>query len=149
MAGKYDELFLTHALECGADMVNEGDAAGEVLPDNLSVPWALMRAQEVPKATAYVTTSWIHPVDDGRILWVHEHDHDYDEILMFMGNDPDNPDDLGGEIFMTIEGEEHRLTTTSSVFIPKGTKHCPLGFYKVTRPIRFMAVAMSGTGNYQ
>lgn len=148
MADKYDHLFVTHFQECGADMVNEGEAAGKELPGNLSQPWAAMRSQDVPEATAYITTSWVHPVDH-EVDWVSEHEHDYDEILMFLGNDPANPDDLGAEVFMTIEGEKHVLTTTSSVFIPRGTKHCPLGFHGVDRPFRFFAVALSGHGHYR
>lgn len=148
MTDKYEHLFVRHFAECADDMVNEGDAAGKELPPNLSGPWAAMRAEDVPGASAYITTSWVHPVGH-EVEWVREHEHDYDEILMFVGNDPDNPDDLGAEVFMTIEGEKHVLTTSSSVFIPAGTKHCPLGFHGVERPFRFFAVALSGTGHYQ
>src|SRR5699024_6503512 len=126
MTDQYERLFVRHFAECADDMVNEGDAAGKDLPPNLSEPWAAMRAEDVPNASAYITTSWVHEVDH-EVEWVREHEHDYDEILMFVGNDPDDPDDLGGEVYMTIEGEKHVLTTSSSVFIPAGTKHCPLG----------------------
>lgn len=147
MALKYDGLFVTDMKECGKDMVYEGETANEQLPKNLSKPWAAMRAADVPEATAYFTTSWVHETDE-KTLWVHEHDHEYDEILMFLGNDPHDVNSLGAEVFMTIEGEEHVLNTTSSVFIPAGTKHCPLGFYSVDRPFRFIAAALSGTGRY-
>ncbi|MDI3387825.1 hypothetical protein QIS99_16685 [Streptomyces sp. B-S-A8] len=148
MADKFGHLFVTQFPECGDDMVNEGDAAGFELPANLSEPWAAMRAADVPTASAYITTSWVGEVDT-EVEWVREHEHDYDEILMFVGNDPENADDLGAEIYMTIEGEKRVLTTTSSVFIPAGTKHCPLGFHHVRRPFRFFAVALSGNGHYQ
>jgi len=146
--GKYDDLFTLEAKQCADDMVNEGAAVQKPLPPNCSEPWALLRAEEVPQASAYITTSWIH-ADPNEHDWVDEHVHDYDEVLMFLGNDPEHPNDLGAEIYMTIDGEKHVLTTTSSVFIPAGVKHCPLGFYSVQRPFRFMAVAMSGNGNYQ
>lgn len=148
MMGTYDQLFVTEAKECRSDMVYEGEAADTPLPANLSDPWALIRAEDVPGASVYITTSWVHEVDHD-VDWVKEHEHDYDEVLMFLGNNPEDVNDLGGEVFLDIEGERHVLTTTSSVFIPAGTKHCPLGFHKVTRPFRFIAVAMSGTGNYQ
>ncbi|WP_028924092.1 hypothetical protein [Pseudonocardia acaciae] len=147
MAGTYDHLFVTEMQECRLDMVNEGEAAGKPLPPNLSDPWAAMRSSDVPGATAYITTSWVHEVDHD-VEWVEEHDHEYDEILMFLGNDPNNVNDLGGEVYMTVEGEQHILTTTSSLFIPRGTKHCPLGFKSVSRPFRFIAVALSGNGKY-
>ncbi|MFI0420032.1 hypothetical protein [Spongiactinospora sp. 9N601] len=147
MSGKYGNLFVTHFQECGGDMVYEGEPAGQRLPPNLDEPLAAMRSADVAQATTYITTSWVKEIDH-EVEWVREHEHVYDEILMFVGNDPNNPDDLGGEVYMTIEGERHVLTTTSSVFIPAGTKHCPLGFYKVERPFRFFAVALSGTGRY-
>ena len=146
--GKHDGLFVTEAKECAADMVNEGAAAEKPLPFNLSEPWALLRAADVPQASCYITTSWVGAIDHEE-EWVEEHVHDYDEVLMFLGNDPDDVNDLGGEIFMTIEGERHLLTTTSAVFIPAGTRHCPLGFTRVDRPLRFVAVALSADGNYQ
>ncbi|MGH3586216.1 MAG: hypothetical protein ACRDQ0_07810 [Pseudonocardia sp.] len=148
VAENYEHLFITEMKDCRDDMVNEGAAAGKPLPPNLSAPWALMRATDVPEATAYITTSWVHEVDH-EVEWVEEHDHTYDEVLMFLGNDPNDPNALGAEVYLTIEGTEHLITTTSSVFIPKGTKHCPLGFKSVTTPFRFIAVAMSGTGHYR
>lgn len=148
MSEKYGGLFVTDPKECRADMIYEGEAADAPLPANLSDPWALMRSADVAGATAYVTTSWVHEIDHD-VEWVKEHDHDYDELLMFLGNDPENVGDLGGEVYLDIEGERHVLTTTSTVFIPAGTKHCPLGFNRVTRPFRFIAVCLNGTGTYQ
>jgi len=145
--GQYDGLFVTDAKECRSDLVYEGEAIDKPLPVNLSDPWALMRSSDVPEATAYITTSWVHEVDHP-VQWVEEHEHDYDEVLMFLGNDPENVNELGGEVYLDIEGERHLLTTTSSVFLPAGTKHCPLGFTKVTRPFRFIAICMNGTGTY-
>ncbi|GII64716.1 hypothetical protein Skr01_48010 [Sphaerisporangium krabiense] len=147
MSGKYDHLFVTNFKECASDMVYEGDVAGQRLPPNLSEPLAAMRAADVASASTYITTSWVSQIDH-EVEWVREHEHIYDEVLMFVGNDPNNQNDLGGEVYMTIEGEKHVFTTTTSVFIPAGTKHCPLGFHKVDRPFLFFAVALSGTGNY-
>lgn len=148
MADEYDHLFITHFKDCADDMVNEGDAAGAELPPNLDPPLGAMRAADVPEASAYVTTSWVKQIDH-EAEWALEHEHDFDEIIMFCGNNPDNPDDLGAEIYMTVGGERHVITTTSSVFIPAGTKHCPLGFHHVRRPFRFIAIALSGDGQYR
>ncbi|MGH8967542.1 MAG: hypothetical protein ACRDXB_19755 [Actinomycetes bacterium] len=143
MPGKYDHLFVTDMKSCDEDMVYEGEAAGEEKLANVGDGYALMRKADVPESKIYATHVWIHESDE-RQTWVHEHVHDYDEVLMWKGNDPDNVKDLGGEIFMTIEGEEHRITTTGSVYIPAGVKHCPLGFVRVDRPFTFSALVLDG-----
>lgn len=144
---EYEHLFVRDLRDCRFDMINEAEAAGRPLPTNLSRPWALMSAMDVPEAKAYLTMSWVHPSDEP-VFWVHEHEHDYDEVLTWTGSDPENPHDLGAELYMDIDGERHIITTSGSVYVPAGTKHCPLGFNRVDRPFRFMALALSGDGHY-
>lgn len=62
-----------------------------------------------------------------------------------MGNDPQNIHDLGGEISIDIEGENHRVTTTGSVYIPAGTWHCPLEFIEVRRSLTFIALSLNAS----
>ncbi|WP_028924088.1 hypothetical protein [Pseudonocardia acaciae] len=143
MAGKYDHLFVTEMKSCDEDMVYEGEETSEENLPNIGQGFAMMRSKDVPESRIYMTHVWINE-NDTRQTWVHEHVHDYDEILSWRGNDRDNPHDLGGEIFMTIEGEEHRITTTGSVYIPAGTKHCPLGFGRIERPFTFSALMLDG-----
>lgn len=147
MAGQYEHLIVRSLRDCREDMLYEAEAAGRELPANLSRPWALMSAYDVPEAKAYLTMSWVNPTDE-HVDWVHEHVHDYDEVLTFTGSNPEDANDLGAEVFMTIEGEEHLFTQTGSVYVPAGTRHCPLGFNWVKRPFRFIAVALSGDGYY-
>lgn len=63
------------------------------------------------------------------------HTHDSDEIIGFFGNNPEEPNDLGGEIEIWLEDERHILTKTSLIFVPAGMKHCPLILLRVDRPI--------------
>ena len=147
MMNTYEHLFTRELRECNDDMVNEGEAAGKPLPPNLSRPWATVRAEDVPESSAYITMSWVHPTEEPQ-LWVHEHEHDYDEVLVWTGSDHENQHELGAEVYFEIEGERYTVTTSGSVYIPAGTKHCPLGFNRVDRPFRFMAVALSGDGHY-
>ena len=147
MTSPYEHLFVRTLRDCRDDMVNEAEAAGRELPANLSRPWALMSANEVPEAKAYLTMSWVGPTAE-HVDWVHEHVHDYDEVLIWTGSNPQDVHDLGAELFMDIEGERHTITTSGSVYIPAGTRHCPLGFERVDRPFRFMALALSGDGHY-
>ncbi len=63
------------------------------------------------------------------------HVHEYDEILAFLGTDPDNKQDLGAEIELYIGDEKHTLTKSCLVFLPKGLSHCPLIVKRVERPL--------------
>lgn len=71
------------------------------------------------------------------------HIHDYDEIVGFIGNDPQNPQDLGGEVEFWMEDEEYILNKSCLIWIPKGLRHCPLRVIRVERPMLFLAVSMT------
>jgi hypothetical protein len=138
--GKHDHLFVTELWDSSKSFTAEGEAAYEERPANLGDAYGLMRPAEVPEAQVHMGYCWIGPTDDAA-TWVHPHVHpDHDEVLLWMGNDPDDPKDLGATVTMTIGDEEHIITTTGSVFIPRGTPHCPLGWKKVERPFRFISL---------
>jgi hypothetical protein len=88
----------------------------------------------------------------------HTHDHDevlaffgndpedaLDEVLAFFGNDPEDPLDLGGEIEMWLGGEQHMITRSCLIFIPKGLPHCPYYVRRVDRPILHFSTAPMGS----
>jgi hypothetical protein len=74
------------------------------------------------------------------------HVHDFDEIIGFIGSDPQNPRDLGGEVEFWLEDEKYLLTKSCLIFAPKGLRHCPLRVARVDRPILFLA--FSATTKY-
>ena len=71
------------------------------------------------------------------------HVHDADELLGFLGSDPENPSDLGGEVEFHIEGEKHILTKSTYIFIPAGIRHVPLYTNRVDRPIFHFSLLLS------
>ena len=77
------------------------------------------------------------------------HKHEYSELLVYLGTNPDDPDELGGEIELWLgEGEELEkvtLTTSSSILIPPGLAHLPLFFKNVYRPIIHVLVMFNST----
>jgi hypothetical protein len=75
------------------------------------------------------------------------HVHDFDEVVGFIGSDPENPHDLGGEVEFWLDDEQYFLTKSCLILCPKGLRHCPLRVTKVERPILFLAVSI--TGKYQ
>ncbi len=72
------------------------------------------------------------------------HKHDYDEVIAFIGGDPDNPNDLCGEVEFWIEDEKYILNKSTLIFAPKGIKHCPLQVLRADRPIFHFTVVMGG-----
>jgi len=74
------------------------------------------------------------------------HTHDFDEIIGFIGGDPDNPGDLGGEARFMLEGEWYTFTRSGLIFIPAGMEHSPMHIVSVDRPfIHFSGGPSKGT----
>jgi hypothetical protein len=63
------------------------------------------------------------------------HMHDFDEVLAFFGSNPDDPENLCGEVELWLDDEKHVLTRSCLVFIPKGLQHCPMHIRRADRPI--------------
>jgi hypothetical protein len=83
----------------------------------------------------------------GTGLW-HEKDphvHPYDEVLLFVGTDPANPEYLGAEIEIALgeEQEKHIFTKPTLVVAPKGLVHCPLNTLRVDKPYCFSAICLN------
>ena len=76
------------------------------------------------------------------------HTHDFDEVLAFIGADPENPRDLCGEVELSLGDERHILTKTCVVFVPRGLKHCPFSILRADRPI-FLLSAGPENGAYK
>jgi len=76
------------------------------------------------------------------------HYHDFNQFLVFLGGDPSNMLDLGGEVELTLSEdgvnmEKHVFTSLTTVFIRAGLYHCPLVFTKVEKPFIFYNFALT------
>ena len=74
------------------------------------------------------------------------------EILGFVGTNPDDPLDLGGEVEFWVDGEAHLITRSTMVYLPPDLHHCPLFVLKVNdakRPIFHFSVVMNNTYGYE
>jgi mannose-6-phosphate isomerase-like protein (cupin superfamily) len=83
----------------------------------------------------------------GPLFMVKEpHAHPCHEILCFIGGNPLDIRDFGGEVelSMGLEGEKHIINSTQFVVIPPGVPHCPLNFTRVDRPFMFMVILTMG-----
>jgi hypothetical protein len=75
------------------------------------------------------------------------HSHDYEEVFLFLGTNPEDTTDLGAEIeFWLGEGAERDsvvLTTSSAVYVPGGLVHFPLTYRNVKRPVMQVTIMPS------
>jgi hypothetical protein len=79
------------------------------------------------------------------LFMVHEpHAHPCYEILAFIGGNPLNIRDFGGEVELTLGDEKHIINSTCFVVIPPGLPHCPLNFKRVDKPFMFMVILTMG-----
>lgn len=93
----------------------------------------LMSSNLVPGTKMYIETGWVLAMPDPN-PHIGEHTHDYDEIILHMGTDPSNPEDLGGEIEIGMGDETVTINKTSAIYVPKGLKHGPLVWKRFERP---------------
>jgi hypothetical protein len=104
----------------------------------------ILSSAQVPEANYYMEPGWIYGIPEPNPS-LHEHYHDYDEIVLHWGSDPETPQDLGGEIEFYVGGQPITFNTTTAFYIPKGTSHGPVTWKKFRRPHMQMAI-MCGTG---
>ena len=99
-----------------------------------------------------MNTAWYFDVPEKDPVF-DEHVHDYDEMIGFYGSNPDDPYDLGAEMEVAIDGEVHKLTRTSMIFLPAGMPHMPLSIKKVYRPVFHFSIVLNpeytGGGAYK
>ena len=105
----------------------------------------LLSKNLVPGSGHYVECGWILGMPDPN-PHIFEHTHDYDEIVMHIGTNPADQEDLGGEIEFILDGKPLLINKTSTVFVPKGMKHGPLTWKTFTRPHLEMTI-MVGAGS--
>jgi quercetin dioxygenase-like cupin family protein len=71
------------------------------------------------------------------------HTHDFDEVIGFLGGDPQNHRELYGEVEFWLEDEKYILDKSCFIYVPKGLRHCPLEVLKVDKPFLFLAFSLT------
>jgi hypothetical protein len=97
---------------------------------------------EVLPGAYYAESSWLYRAYPDKV-WVKSHTHDSDEVFGLYGSDPENPNELNGEIELWIGGEKYLITKSCLIFVPKGVKHCPLILRRIDKPVFFFTTMPS------
>jgi len=93
----------------------------------------LMVNGEILKGAFHVNCAWISPGPNPGVYEAHIHPHD--EIIGFIGTNPEDPTDLGARAELWIDDEKYSVIKSFMAYFPKGLKHCPLTVTDVKRPI--------------
>jgi hypothetical protein len=107
----------------------------------------LMSNDLVPGSNTYIELGWIWDIPDPNPhILEHTHKKGCNEIVLHIGGDYKNPEDLGAEIEFSVEGQPMVFDTTSAIFIPAGTKHGPVVWKRLSRPhLQIAMVLGAGT----
>jgi hypothetical protein len=95
----------------------------------------------------YLETSMVLRTTQGETPDTKSHSHAFDEYLIFLGTNPQDLFDLGGEVEFWIGDEKQIITRSCAVFVPRGISHCPLYIHRVSRP--FIFITSSNESKYQ
>lgn len=76
---------------------------------------------------------------------IESHKHDYNQIMFFLGADPDDMGELNAEIELCMgeENEKNRIVNTSAMAIPAGLPHFPSTIINMNKRFLYMEVSCS------
>ena len=119
------------------------EAGPEYVANRQNPTMTYMSGTQIPGVKNYIEFGWIWDVPSSPIPKM-RHDN-YDEIVLHLGSDPGNPEDLGATMRFGIGDDVLEFTTTHCAFIPRGLNHGPLIWNEVRRPMIEFAM-MLGAG---
>jgi hypothetical protein len=121
--------------------------AGDLTQINRQSPtMTYMSRTQVNIANYYLEFGWIWDIVSPPISpMVH---NKFDEIVLHIGGDPENPEALGGTMEFGMEDEIMTFDKSYAMWVPKGVKHGPLIWKEVKKPFIEMAI-MLGCGTVQ
>lgn len=93
-----------------------------------------------------MNTAWYCAVPERDPIF-NEHTHPYSELIGFFGSDPEDPYDLHAEIVFALNGEEHRLTRSTMIFVPSNVPHNPMHILRVDKPIFHFSIVENTSYN--
>ena len=102
-----------------------------------------MSRTQINVANYYIEFGWIWEKPAPSIpKMVHD---DYDEIVLHIGGDSKNPEDLGADMEFGMGDDLLQFSTNFGMWVPKGVVHGPLNWHRVRKPHIEMAI-MLGAG---
>jgi len=138
---KYSDRIISNAIPM-APQIKQNGSAGLEQQTGIKFTHLMNVDSSRIKDFFYVDCCWLwHGKSEKLEL---PHTHDFDEVLGLVGTNPDDPYDLGAEVTIWLDDEKNILNRTSLIFLPAGTRHCPIQFNRIDRPLFFVSISPSG-----
>ena len=116
------------------------EAGGNFLSGRQSPTMTYMSRTQINVANYYIEFGWIWGlVKPGIPEMAHKK---FDEIVLHIGGDPENPEDLGGRMEFGMGGDMLQFDTSYGMYIPRGLRHGPLNWHEVKKPFIEMAIML-------
>lgn len=107
-------------------------------------PLIYMSSTQIPDIKYNIEFGWVWGIPQPN-PYLDERVGEYDEILLNIGGDCYNPEELGADIEYSLGGQVLSINSTSAIFIPKGVRHGPLAYKKFRHPHVRISILL-GTG---
>jgi mannose-6-phosphate isomerase-like protein (cupin superfamily) len=137
---KYAHRIITDAVPHAPEVKKNGDRDPDTVRDQVTATHIMNVDASRVDDFFYVDAHWLWRGGSEKQVEL-PHTHDFDEVLCFVGSRREDPWDLGGEISIRLDDEPHVLKRSCLIYIPAGTRHCPIQFTRVDTPILFASIA--------
>lgn len=107
-------------------------------------PLVYMSSAQVPGVRYNVEFGWVWGLPEPN-PYAGEMVRDYDEVILNIGGDCFNPEDLGAEIEYNVGGQILKTSTTGAIFVPRGVPHGSLTYRSFRKPHVRISILL-GTG---
>jgi len=107
-------------------------------------PLIYMSSAQIPGIKYNVEFGWVWGMPQPN-PYLDERVGAYDEILLNIGGDCYNPEDLGADIEYSLGDQTLSINSTSAIFVPKGVRHGPLTYKEFRHPHVRISILL-GTG---
>ncbi|MCJ7604902.1 MAG: cupin domain-containing protein [Dehalococcoidales bacterium] len=142
---KYAHRIISDALPVPPELKQNGDAGPDKVKSSIESTHVMSVDSGRLEDFFYVDCRWLWKGSSGTPV-EQPHTHDFDEVICFVGSNREDPHDLGGEITIWLDDDKHVMTRSCLIYVPAGTRHCPVQFNRIDTPVCF--VTISPTGKY-
>jgi hypothetical protein len=97
---------------------------------------------DIAKGSFYMDFVWFYEGYGQAPMGIH--DHEWPELMVMTGCDPEHPYDIGGTFSIDMGGDTYYITKSSLVCIPAHVMHCPWKFLEVKKPTLAFTASPSG-----
>ncbi len=107
-------------------------------------PLIYLSSAQIPGIKYNIEFGWVWGMPQPN-PYLDERVGEFDEILLNIGGDCYNPEELGADIEYSVGGQIFSINSTSAIFIPKGVRHGPLKYKEFRHPHVRVSILL-GTG---